>query len=211
MKNTVVLEMINRGEIEKLKEALEEEIYKDSLSRSGNMKQRYSAMKRFFRYTDESEKECFKYPCTDIEVGFNNYTSFCNRYCFVLTTENIGNMKSFDKKSDYPDIEKFIDFNAESVESVDLSSVIATAKSKGYKYKKSEINSTNGNYFFKYKDSYYAMGLLDKAFGIIDNGEDCKLYYKGELNILLIENEIGIVGIMPVKCFNTEKSYIIVI
>ena len=36
MKNTVILEMINNGEIEELKNLLQDEIYNDSLKGNGN-------------------------------------------------------------------------------------------------------------------------------------------------------------------------------
>lgn len=47
MKNTKILEMINNGEIEELKQILSSEIYADSLKGNRTTKKRYAAMKRY--------------------------------------------------------------------------------------------------------------------------------------------------------------------
>ena len=98
MQNTKVLEMINNGQIEELKALLQDEIFADSLKGNGNAKKRYSAMKRYFKYSDNTNK-ALNLPCKDIEVSGNTYNSFVDGYTLVLTTESIGEMESYDNTS----------------------------------------------------------------------------------------------------------------
>ena len=201
MKNTMVLEMINNGEIEQLKKLLTEEIYQDSLKGNGSAKSRYAAMKRYFKYSNNLKEMC-NYPCKDIEINGKFYNSFLDGVCFVLTTESIDTLEVYDKtKGEYFDMKKLVDFSiAKSVvEEIDLNIVLAEAKSKGYKYKKSEIIDMNFQYAFKYKDSYYKVGILDKAFSIINDNNPAEVYYNGKLSLLLIKTSIGIAGVLPFK------------
>lgn len=210
MKNTVVLEMINNGEIEQLKALLTEEIYKDSIKSDGNAKSRYMAMKRYFKYVDKNNpREGCKYPCKDVEVGNQKYNSFMDGYSFALTTESIDTLETFDKsKGDYFDMNRFVNLTtAQSVEEVDLNSVLAEAKSKGYKYKKSELGD-DFQFAFNYKDAYYKFTLLDKAYSIINDGEKAELYYSGRLSVLFIKTSIGIAGVCPMNKIGQQKTVI---
>ena len=67
MDSRKILEMINDGEIEKLKELLADDIYKKELGRSGT--NRYSAMKRYFKYVDTYNK------ATSYPPGILKYTT----------------------------------------------------------------------------------------------------------------------------------------
>ena len=67
MKNTVILEMINNGEIEELKNLLQDEIYNDSLKGNGTAKKRYAAMKRYFKYPTQNNPALQK-PCKDCKL-----------------------------------------------------------------------------------------------------------------------------------------------
>ena len=197
MKNTMVLEMINNGEIELLKQLLTEEIYNDSLKNNGNAKQRYSAMKRFFKYSVNEVNEALKLPCKDIMVHGEKYNSFVDGYCLALTKECIGEMETYNNDK-YFDVARLINFsNVNSVENIDLNNVLAEAKSKGYKYKKSELDTNDYQYLFKYKDGYYKVGLLDKAFSIINDGEKAEVHYINPKALLLIKTNLGIAGVMP--------------
>lgn len=200
MKNTAVLEMINNGEIEQLKALLMDEIYADSLKNNGNAKTRYAAMKRYFKFNNDM-RNAFNYPCKDIAIDGKLYNSFVDGYCFVLTTESVDTLETWDKsKGDYMDISKVINFsNVQSVEEIDFNSVLAEAKTKGYKYKKSEIDNKDFQYAFKYKDAYYKIGLLDKAFSIINDDRPAETHYTGRLGILYIKTSIGIAGVLPFK------------
>ena len=199
MQNTKVLEMINNGQIEELKELLQDEIFTDSLKGNGNAKKRYSAMKRYFKYSDNTNK-ALSLPCKDIEVSGNTYNSFVDGYTLVLTTESIGEMESYDNTNgSYFKVASMLNLSdAKSVDTFDVNIILAEAKAKGYKYKKSEIGQHHDfQYCFKYKEGYFKVGLLDQAFSIIDDGKEAKVYYNGAKGLLFIKTSIGIVGILP--------------
>ena len=205
MQNTKVLEMINNGQIEELKALLQDEIFADSLKGNGNAKKRYSAMKRYFKYSDNTNK-ALSLPCKDIEVSGNTYNSFVDGYTLVLTTESIGEMESYDKTSgSYLKIDSMLNLSdAKSVDTFDVNTILAEAKAKGYKYKKSEIGQRQDfQYCFKYKEGYFKVGLLDKAFSIIDDGKEAEIYYNGAKSLLFIKTSIGIAGILP---FNAMEN-----
>lgn len=212
MKNTTVLEMINNGELEELKKLLMEEIYKDSLKSDSNAKTRYSAMKRFFKYVTSPNESCMK-PCKDVNVYGTNYNSFCDGLCFALTNESIDTMECYDNSNGtYLNIERLVNFNnAQYVEEINLNKTLAEAKSKGYKFSKSEYGTKDFHYAIKYKESYYNVLLIDKAYSIINDGESAKVYYFGRLAPMLIETNVGIAGICPFKADNdVEEKKIIV-
>ena len=97
MDNTKILEMLNNGQIEELKEKISDEIFQEELKKSSgaDAKKRYTAMKRYFKY-----------------VG------------------------GFDE-------------------------VLSVAKAKGYKYKRSELDSDKFAYVWNYRDAYFKVGILD--------------------------------------------------
>lgn len=205
MQNTKVLEMINNGQIEELKELLRDEIFADSLKGNGNAKKRYSAMKRYFKYPDSTNK-ALNLPCKDIEVLGNTYNSFVNGYTIVLTSESIGEMESYDNANgSYFKVASMINLSgAKSVDIFDVNTIIAEAKTKGYKYKKSEVGQYQDfQYCFRYKEGYWKVGLLDQAFSIIDDGKEAEVYYNGEKGLLFIKTSIGIAGILP---FNVMEN-----
>lgn len=210
MKSEVILEMLKNNEIEELKRILEEEVYKNAMKNKDG-KDRYSAMKRFFRFADKNGREALKKPCKDIEYNGKLYNCFIDGYCFAVTTESIGNMETYDNANkDYFNVGGIISFNGD-MEKLDLNNILAVAKSKGYKFKKSEMDTNNALYFFKYKETYYKIALLDKAFSIINDGEEAEVYYSGKNNVLIIKNSIGIAGICPMKLKDDIDSKIIII
>lgn len=199
MRSVDVLELINAGEIYKLKCLLAEEIYQDSLKKSSNAKKRYAAMKRFFKYANKFDQRCCRYPCLNIKILDKTYNSFLDGYCFALTAESIGTLEPFDESAgDYFNMEYLLrSVHSVSQEQIDLNIALAAAKAKGYKYKKEELGK-NFQYVFQYKENYYKMGLLDKAFSIVDDNEPATVSYLGTRNMLMIETSIGICGVMPV-------------
>ena len=62
MRSVKVLEMINEGKIDELKNKLQDEIYTDSLKGKSTAKKHYTAMKKYFSYTS-SDRECCQKPC----------------------------------------------------------------------------------------------------------------------------------------------------
>lgn len=209
MKSEVILEMLKNNEIEELKRILEEEVYKNAMKNKDG-KDRYSAMKRFFRFANKNGREALKKPCKDIEYNGKLYNCFIDFYCFVLTTESIGNMENYDNSNkDYFNVGKIISFNGD-MEKLDLNKILAIAKTKGYKFKKCEIGANNALYYLKYKESYYKIGLLDKAFSIINDEKETEVYYSGKNNVLIIKNSIGIAGICATNLKDDIDSKIII-
>lgn len=213
MQNTKVLEMLNNGQIEELKTLLQDEIFVDSLKGNGNAKKRYNAMKRYFKYSDNTNK-ALNLPCKDVEVSGNTYNSFVDGYTVVLTTESIGEMESYDNTSgSYFKVASMLNLSdAKSVDNFDVNTILAEAKSKGYKYKKSEIGKCQDfQYCFKYKEGYFKVGLLDQAFSIIDDGKEAEVYYNGAKGLLFIKTSIGIAGILPFYSNNVNMENKVVI
>lgn len=196
-----ILEMLDNGEIKELQAKLSEEIYKDELARSGgsNAKKRYAAMKRYFKYSDGFSGTT-RFPCRNVTVNIHGEDKVMNCFCegrtIVLTPESIGHMEEF-QGDRYLDVNKIIGTVPYEYEEIDLNDVIAQAKAQGYKYKKSELANREFKYCWKYRDTYYNMGLLDGAFSIINDGEKAKVYYVGPKNILYIETSVGYAGILP--------------
>ena len=194
MQNTQILKMIENGEIEELKRILRDEIYQNSLSRNPDVKSRYSAMKRFFKYVD-STLPAFNFPCENVVVQGKTYTSFLDGYCFALTTEFLGEIEPFDAEkagNSYPNVSKYVGSNARKSGKIDLSKAIATAKAKD------EVTD-NWIYSFSLYDGFFKVGLVDKVFSIINDGEPAEFYYAGLVAPLLIKTSIGIGGILPFK------------
>lgn len=101
-------------------------------------KQRYATMKRYFKYANMNNKAC-SLPCKDVELSDGLYNCFVDGLTLVCTTENIGNMESFDNsEGNYLKIDQMLNYNGD-MELLDINKVLAEAKCKGYKYKKSEI------------------------------------------------------------------------
>lgn len=200
MQNAQILKMIENGEIEKLKRILRDEIYQNSLSRNPDVKSRYSAMKRFFKYVN-STLPAFNFPCENVVVQGKTYTSFLDGYCFALTTESIGEIEPFDAekaRSSYPDVSKYVSSDVLKSGKINLSKAIAMANAKGYSYKKDEV-ADNWKYSFSLYDAFFKVGLVDKVFSIINDGEPAEFYYAGPVSLLLIKTSIGIGGILPFK------------
>ena len=57
------------------------------------------------------------------------------------------------------------------------------------------------------KEGYFKVGLLDKAFSIINDGEKAEVYYTGAKSLLFIKTSIGIAGILPFNpMINVEEK-----
>lgn len=204
MNNTKILEMLNNGQIEELKEKIQDEIFQDELKRSGgaNAKKRYSAMKRYFKYVGGFDDRLL-YPYKNLPVEIHGekkeMNCFIDMNSFVLTTESIGTMEDFDSIADgkeYFNVQKLINIPID-YEEVDLNKVLSAAKAKGYKYKGSELDSYKFTYAWHYKDAYYKVGILDQAYSIVNDGKKAKLYYTSNVLILYIETSIGLAAILP--------------
>lgn len=197
MRTSKLLEMLNAGKIDDVKKLLEDSIYEASLKKIPNAKKRYSAMKKYFTYTN-NPREVLQKPC---RVKFEDrwYTSFTNSWSLILTNEPTGEIELFDTdKGNYPDVCRLLRFDGVKSK-IDISKIIAEAKSKGYKLTKSEVNHAF-NYVLNYDGTYYKIGLLDISYGIIDNGKVAIVHHPyGERMPLTIQNDLGFCMLMPVK------------
>lgn len=205
MKSEKVLELLNSGKTEELKAMLQDEIYSNNLNCTKGDKQRYQAMKRYFKTDLGNIRESMQKPCK-----VDEYFSFLDGYSVVLTNENIGEIEEYDNsKDDYFKAGSLVKLDGKT-EKINLNQVLADAKSKGYKFKRDELgNSQEFKYVFKYKDSFYKIGILDQAYSIINDGELAEVTYQKELSPLLIETKIGKCIVLPIRAASIINKIII--
>lgn len=204
MRTEKILEMLKKGQLDQIQTILEDELYQDSLKINPSAKKRYTAMKKYFSYTD-SAREVLCKPCV-IEFESKQYTSFTNSWSLVLTTEDTGEIELFNTENgNYPDVGRLVRFDGIK-KKIDINKVIAEAKSKGYKLNKKEVGA-GFKYLMMYDDTYYKIGLLDMSYRIIDNGEVALTYHPyGEKMPLTIQTDIGLCMLMPVYMHDGEPS-----
>lgn len=212
MQNTKILEMINNGQIEELKTLIQEEIFTDGLKSKPGAKQRYAAMKKYFSYIKGNGNKACTMPCV-IDFDGERYTSFINGYSIALTKESSGEMELFGDTDNYLNVKKMVVYDGEEKE-IDFNTIIAEAKSKGYKLKKSEVEQGDDfKYIFHYDNAYFKVGLLDSTYSIINNGEKAKVWHPGnrkEYSPIIIRNDIGICVVLPFN-YDREKHNVTVI
>lgn len=206
MRNEKILEMLISNRIDELKQMLRDEIYADILKSKPGARKRYTAMKKYFTYTNLS-REFLQKPCI-IEFQGDNFTSFCNSYSAALTKEPCGAIALYEDVDRYPDVGRLIRKEGD-MSSIDFTKVIAEAKSLGYKLNKSEVNTNKFKYLLRYKNSYFKLGLVDATFSIIDDGELATVYIKdGDYSPITMETSIGVCTIMPMRL--GEGDYIVI-
>lgn len=194
MRNTQILEMLDKGRIDDLKTALQDEIYTESLKSKPNAKKRYTAMKKYLSYT-ENAREILKKPC-EVDIEGNKYTAFCNSYSLALTRETCGEIELCSEPDRYPPVANLLRYDG-SEGKIDFGKVLAEAKSKGYKLKKSELMSND--YLMYYGGAYFRIGLVDITYGIIDDGKEAIVYHvKNARRPITITTDIGVCVVMPV-------------
>lgn len=196
MKSSIVLELLEQNRIEELKAKLQDEIFTESLKTKPDTKKRYSAMKKYFTLADSSREICQR-PCA-VEYEGREYNAFTNLYSLVLTTESCGEIKMFDTSNGtYPEVGRLIDLTGLEGR-IDFERVLAEAKSKGYKLKKSAMMSNE--YLMHYSGSYFRIALIDSTYSVIADGQKASVYHgKTSPGKLSIQNNIGIAVIMPVR------------
>lgn len=179
MKNEKILEMLNNGEIEELKQVISEEIYNNSLDKNSNAKSRYKVMKDFYKFPSDKTDTRFLKPCKKSIRG-QLYNCFLSSDVLVCTRESTGNI--------------------EIIEDIDFNDILSEAKSKGFKPVKQEIQYGNcAKYYLRFRDAYYKIGLLNKGYSIIEGGSHQKVFYRGSKEPLYIYNSLGIVMLLPVR------------
>lgn len=203
MKASVVLDYINRNEIEILKGMAKEEIFQESLKGNGDARKRYTAMKKYFTYCGNANMIATQYPKTGIEYMGEIYNSFVDGCSVVFTKESVGEIKTFDqyneehnKVANYLNVIPFFDTSCHvRLGEIDFNTAIAEAKTKGYKLTKKEALSNN--FFFKIKDGFFRIALADYTFGVINNGDPMETFYLDWKSQLIVKNELGIAIILP--------------
>lgn len=199
MKNTKILEMINNGEIEELKARLQDEIYNDTLNSITGTKQRYAAMKRYQSSINEYDNELFKRVGTNIDIKGENYNCFIDGVCLALTTENIGELEKHDnnKHGEYFKVERMIPDLYISHGKVNYKEILAEAKQLGYKFSKV---AKNNKITVKISNEHLNVALLEKAYSIIDDGEEAEIFIPNDngKNPVIFKTSIGICLVLPV-------------
>lgn len=206
MENAKILEMLEKGEIENLKILLKDEIFVHSINKKSGTKERYAAMKKYFSYIKDVN-ECCQKPCI-VNINGEKYTSFVNGYSITLTKEDTGQIILFENPKRYLKVDSLIKYDGIGTE-IDLNTILAKAKSRGYKLKKSEVgNSEKFKYILHYDGAYYKVGLLDINYSIINDNNKAIIYHKksDKLAPIIIKNDIGICVVLPIKCNENDKQ-----
>lgn len=84
-------------------------------------------------------------------------------------------------------------------ELIDINEKIARAKSMGYKLTKKECDACKTLFFWRYKEGYWRISVIDRVFGIINDGELAQVYYTGAKSPLYIKTGVGIALALPVN------------
>lgn len=199
-----VLELLKANRIDELRLKVENEIYEEALKSKPGAKKRYTAMKKYFTYTD-SARECLTKPCR-IKFEDEDYISFTNSWSLVFTKEDVGEIELFNEENGkYPDVQRLIRFDGIK-KKIDFHDVIAEAKSKGYKLNKKEVGP-GFTYLMLYDGTYYKIGLIDISYSIIDDGEIALTYHPdGEKMPMTIQTSLGMCMIMPVFMHDGEPN-----
>lgn len=193
MRNEKVLEMLNNGEVEELKQQIKDKIYTDTLDKRTGAKQRYTAMKRYLRHTKDSDQKWMRLVTTGLSYYGDNYNGFTDDCNIVFTNEGVGELKSSNKGMSM--IDNFKDVLLEEGKTkVNFKELLAKAKTEGYKYTKN-----NNRYIIKFEDVYVNMKLLDLAVSIIDDGGDLYIHKRDDEQSIVLKNEIGVVYILGMR------------
>lgn len=201
---------IEKGDTKGLKKLVVEEVNRECKKARKLALKRESAMKRYYRFPNKDNlnwgnyQKCLNRPCINTLVQGRKYNVFFDGISLVLTTESLGDLIiNAVQRNQYPKFEHLFNIsNCKQIkQKVDIEKVLLEAKKQGYRYKKSEIGiGTEYKYVFKFKGSYYKMGLLDKAFNIINDGNLAEVVYlENEDTPLHISTSIGKMLLMPCK------------
>lgn len=204
MRNVQVLELLNEGRIEELKQMLRDEIYEEALkgNQTYGAKKRYVAMKKYFTYI-KTGREILQHPCI-VDFEGKPYTSFCNAHSLALTKEPCGTMRLCTEPDRYPDVTRLVNFRGvERV--VNFRKIFAEAKSKGYRLKKSELSGDKYKFLLHFHGAYFKLGLIDATFAIIDDGEPATVFHVGDgRSPMTINTSVGVAVVMPMFVENED-------
>ena len=209
MKPEWILERLEAGDVETVKQKLKEEIYTASLDKKSGVRQRYAAMKKYFTYRTGDPDSYLKRPGA-VEWHGEKWFSFLNGYSAVLTKESC---EGFDFITDgnYPDVANLMKPEALRKAKLDMRKMFAEAKAAGYKLKGKEVDGNDFTYLMELGEAVYKIGLLDATYSIIDDGEAPTVYYNptNPKAPIYLENNIGICIVMPVRPTSWDGKIII--
>lgn len=173
---------------------------------------RQNAMKRYIKNSLNDSNDYTKYPYRGLRIRYLgsecDYNAFLDGISFTLTTEDVPDEITDFKEEfhnswgmDYPNIQSIIDLSEKDYkvqeEKIDINAILNQAKEKGYRFSKKQLRGT-ATYFWKYRDAYYKIALLDKNYGIVNDGEDAIVRFTHWKSPLFIVTNCGVAAILPV-------------
>lgn len=198
--NEKILKMLNSGKTDELKSLLENEIYIKALNKETGVDKRYKAMINYFKLSVSLNPLC-RFPYRK-KIDGVTYSCFMDGYSVVLSEEDLGNMELYDEKkfnAPYTNIENLFEEPNEIVfKKFNMNKIFAAVKVLGYKLNKSSLSGKKA-FIFELGGAYFNIGLLDKAFRIIDNGKEVNILRgKRRYPPIIVENDIGKCLVLPI-------------
>lgn len=208
MKAEYVLNMINEGQIDILKEHAQNEIYERGLLKGSGERDRRNAIKRLYEFNQNEAKKNSNYERLVKPFKFEKngtlYSVFMNLQCIAYSTESF----DFDFVGTTFNLSTF--FNTETAyDEFDFRAVVAKAKSFGYRLNKSTLALKGINYMLNYKDAYFNIAVLDQAFSMIDDNKNPMCIYEGEKKPFYLKSGIGQCMILPIKMNRNGDSEVV--
>lgn len=216
MNTQTILNMINNNEIEKLKAALQEEIYQKELKKTSGKADRYKALKYYFKYVSDDRLQ-LNYPYANYEYNNKKYTAFTDAYSLGITAESF-DIKSYqealaeerqtEERLPYFNIKPLLDEIVDVINTHtplkenNLDKYISLAKSKGYKMTKKMFNA-----YTPFKDKFYLeiggvcfnIALIEKAYNIIKDNSKIDIYCHEGQRMLYLKNDIGMIIVCGIR------------
>lgn len=183
-------------------------------------KTRQNAMKRYVKYSLSGINDYTKYPYKGMRINYlgleRDYNAFCDGYSFALTAEDVPEeitdfTEEFCNEGNYPNIQNLIDFAEKDYtvheEKIDVNAILDQAKEKGYRFSKKQLEGS-ATYFWKYKNTYYKIALLDKNYSIVNDGGDAFVRFTTWKSPLFIVTNCGVAAILPVASHSKDAIII---
>lgn len=208
METAKIIDLLENYKIDELLYKLKNELYLEEIGKEAGAKQRYAAMKRYFKYTKNMKSSVIRMPCK-VEYEGKFYYSFTDGYSLVFTSEGIGAIEEYDNRGGtYYKVESQMVIDGVE-DTIDMRPIFAEASKLGYRYSKNELDTGKFTTAWNYKGNYFKMGILDQAFRIIDDNEPAIVYSKGYLNPIVFKTSIGFAMILPCSTFKAELKKIV--
>lgn len=183
---------------------------------------RQNAMKRYIKNSLNDSNDYTKYPYRGLRIRYLgsecDYNAFLDGISFTLTTEDVPDEITDFKEEfhngwgmDYPNIQSIIDLSEKDYkvqeEKIDINAILNQAKEKGYRFSKKQLEGS-ATYFWKYKNTYYKIALLDKNYSIVNDGGDAFVRFTTWKSPLFIVTNCGVAAILPVASHSKDAIII---